>query len=293
MNDPQYIDVNGAWTRYFSAGEGEPIVLVHGGHFGVRGSAEDWELNFDRLASDHRVVAFDKLGMGFTDNPVSDDDYTIESQVTHLKGLLDLLGLEDVHLVGHSRGGYAVTRVALDELARVATLTIVSSSSVTNPFNPIYSQWRSQAATMAEREAVRFLIAANSYSDAHITDRMVDVGVEIGRSERFAEAQEKMAQGLYDRFKADMLERLERIKKEITDGGLTMPTLLMWGFNDPSATIDRCGKPAIDQFFPVVEKCEMHIFNQAGHYCFREQPEAFAETLLNFIDRSRRRIGTG
>ena len=69
MKDPQFVDVNGVRTRYYAAGDGEPIVLVHGGHYGQRSSAEDWELNFDRLAEEHRVIAYDKLGMGFTDNP--------------------------------------------------------------------------------------------------------------------------------------------------------------------------------------------------------------------------------
>jgi pimeloyl-ACP methyl ester carboxylesterase len=288
VENPDYVDVDGVKTRYFESGEGDPIVLVHGGHFGVRGSAEDWDLNFDRLAEHHRVIAYDKLGMGFTDNPPSVDDYTIEAQTTHLKGLLDALSLEGVHLVGHSRGGYAVTRAALDEPDRVATLTIIASSSVTNPFNPIYAEWRQQAATMEERDAVRFLIRANSYSDAHITERMVDAGVELGRTPNFAQAQKLMSEGLYDRFKEDLLERLDTIKADIAAGGLIMPTLLVWGFNDPSATIDRCGKQAIDQFFPVVQDCEMHILNHAGHYCFREQPEAFEGTLLGFIDRHRR-----
>jgi 2-hydroxy-6-oxo-6-(2'-carboxyphenyl)-hexa-2,4-dienoate hydrolase len=288
VETPRYVDVDGARTRYFDSGEGDPIVLVHGGHFGVRGGAEDWDLNFHRLAEHHRVVAYDKLGMGFTDNPRSVDDYTIQAQATHLKSLLDALSLENVHLVGHSRGGYAVTRAALDEPDRVATLTIIASSSVTNPFNPIYAEWRQQAAMMEERDAVRFLIRANSFSDAHITERMVDAAVEIGRTPNFAQAQKLMSEGLYDRFKEDLLERLDTVKVDIAAGGLTMPTLLVWGFNDPSATIDRCGKPAIDQFFPVVQDCEMHILNHAGHYCFREQPEAFEGTLLGFIGRHRR-----
>lgn len=287
METPRYIDVGGVKTRYFDSGQGEPMVLVHGGHFGVRGGAEDWDRNFDRLAQHHRVIAYDKLGMGFTDNPSSPDDYTIQAQAKHLGGLIEALDLDKVHLIGHSRGGYAVTRVALDEPDRVATLTIIASSSVTNPFNPVYAEWREQAAAMEEREAVRFLIRANSFSDDHISDRMVDVGVEVGRTANFAEAQRLMSGGLYDRFKEDLLERLEAIKEDIANGGLTMPTLLMWGFNDPSATIDRCGKPAIDQFFPVVEDCEMHILNRAGHYCFRERPEAFEGTLLDFIARHR------
>ena len=249
------------------------------------GSAEDWELNFDRLAKSHHVLALDKLGMGFTDNPKSDDDYVIESHATHLNSFLDSLGIDRVHLVGHSRGGYPVTRVALDHPARVRTLTVVSSSSVTKPFNPIYNEWRRQAATMEEREAVRFLIASNSYSDAHITDRMVDVGIEVGRLSKTVEARQRMAGGLFDAFKADLLNRIESVREEIEQGGLKIPTLLMWGFNDPSATVDRCAKPAIDLFFPAVEDCEMHIVGHAGHFCFREQPEAFADTLISFIDR--------
>lgn len=267
------------------------MVLVHGGHFGLRGGAEDWELNFGPLARHHRVVAYDKLGMGFTDNPRTDEAYVIESHATHLLGLLDALGIERAHLVGHSRGGYAVTRVALDHPDRVHTLTVVSSSSVTNPFNPVYAEWRARAATMEDREAVRYLIEANSYSDAHITDRLVDVGVEIGRLPTTVEAAARMAGGLYDRFKADLLERVDRIKKEIADGGLLVPTLLMWGFNDPSATVERCAKPAIDLFFPAVERCEMHILNHAGHYCFREQPDGFNHTLLDFIRRNAERAG--
>lgn len=290
MDNPQYVVANGVRTRYFSAGDGEPVVLVHGGHYGLRSSAIDWELNFDGLAETHKVIAFDKLGMGFTDNPGHVDDYVIESNTTHLLGLLDALGLERAHLVGHSRGGYPVTRLSIDHPDRVHTVTVVSSSSVTNPFNPIYATWREKAATMEERAGVRYLIEANSFSDTHITDTLVDVGVEISRLEKTGIAARIMADGQYDRFKVDLLERVEAIKSDIAAGGLTVPTLIMWGFNDPSATIERCGKPAIDLFFPYVELCEMHILNRAGHYCFREQPVAFNDTLLAFYARARRAI---
>lgn len=291
MKDPRFVDVDGIRTRYFSAGDGEPVVLVHGGHFGLRSSAEDWELNVERLARNHRVITYDKLGMGFTDNPADPDDYTIEAQANHLAGLLDALGLERAHLVGHSRGGYAVTRVAIDHPDRVHTLTVVSSSSVTHPFNPVYATWREKAATMEERAGVRYLIEANSYSDGHITEALVDAGIEIGRLEKTAVAASIMAAGQYQRFKTDLMERVDTIKADIAAGRLTVPTLIMWGFDDPSATIDRCAKPAIDVFFPYVEHCEMHILNHAGHYCFREQPEAFDETLLAFYDRARRAVG--
>lgn len=285
MDNPKYIDVRGARTRYYDAGDGDPVILVHGGHFGHGGSAEDWEHNFDALAQQYRVLAYDKLGMGFTDNPASDDDYVIDSHAAHLLGFMDALGVERAHLVGHSRGGYPVTRVALDHPGRLRTLTIVSSSSVTNPFNPVYNEWRQQANDMDERDAVRFMLAANSYSEDHITERVVDVGVEIDRLPKTAEARSKMTGALFERFRADMLAQVERVKADVAGGSLRVPTLVMWGFDDPSATVERCMKPAIDLFFPAVAECEMHILGHAGHYCFREQPAAFDETLLAFIAR--------
>ncbi len=291
MISPQFTMAGTVRTRYFSAGEGEPVVLVHGGHFGLRGSAEDWEPLFDRLSNHHRVIAYDKIGMGFTENPDSPHEYVIDTTARHLLDLLDSLGIDRAHLVGHSRGGYAVTRLALDHPDRVRTLTIVSSSSVTVPLNPVYAEWRAHAATLGEREAARYLISANSYSDDHITDRMVDISVEVGRLDKLRAADAIMADGQYEAFKSDLLERIGQLKHDVALGGLKVPTLIMWGFNDPSATIDRCAKPALDIFFPFVERCEMVVLNQAGHYCFREQPTSFADALLGFIARSKSSVG--
>lgn len=293
MNEPQYLVIDGKRTRYIHEGKGEPMVLVHGGHFGTRSSVEDWELNMARLGSEFSVFALDKLGMGFTDNPDAEDQYTSDAHAVHLTGFVRALDVGPVHLVGHSRGGYAVTRMALDHPDLVRTLTVVSSSSVTNPFNPIYAEWREKAETMEERTAVRYLISANSHSDEHITETMVDAGVEIGRLAKTQQARALMDGGLYDRFKAHLLRRIEDIKREVGSGQLQVPTLVLWGYNDPSATVDRCLQPAIDLFLGNVLESELHVFNQAGHYCYREQPEAFADALTVFIRRHRKEAGVG
>lgn len=269
------------------------MILVHGGHFGGGGSAEDWELNFEGLADSFRVYALDKLGMGFTDNPSSDKDYNLGSQAEHLRGFVRAVGAEPAHLVGHSRGGYAVTRLALDHPEAVRTLTIVSSSSVINPLNPIYAEWRGKAAEMDEREGVHYLHAVNSYSPDHITERWVDVGVEINRLEKTRVAAKKMQGDFFEAFKADVLSRVDELKQDVADGRLAVPTLLAWGADDPSATVERCVKPAIDLFFSSVDDCELHLFGHAGHYCYREHPGVFNSLLREFIGIRRSRSGTG
>ncbi|MBI2367089.1 MAG: alpha/beta fold hydrolase, partial [Deltaproteobacteria bacterium] len=117
MTDPKFIDVDGIRTRYFDQGSGEVLLLVHGSHFGTPDACEsalDWEFNFDPLARSFRVIAMDKLGQGYTGNPKTDADYTMAATVQHAARLIETLGLQNVHVIGHSRGGYVVARLTLD-----------------------------------------------------------------------------------------------------------------------------------------------------------------------------------
>ena len=69
MENPKFVDVEGIKTRYFEAGSGEALVLIHGGHFGSYSSADYWKLNFTPLSRHFHVFALDKMGQGFSDNP--------------------------------------------------------------------------------------------------------------------------------------------------------------------------------------------------------------------------------
>ena len=52
MQDAKFVDVNGIQTRYFEAGQGEPLLLVHGGQYGMYNSARDWDRNWDDFTRD-------------------------------------------------------------------------------------------------------------------------------------------------------------------------------------------------------------------------------------------------
>ena len=132
ISDARFVDVEGVRTRYFERGSGETVVLVHGGAFGSTTgacSADDWDLNFDGLAKWFRVFAIDKLGQGYTDNPRTDDDYTMHAAVQHAYATLRALGIEGAHLVGHSRGGYLVCRLTVEHPELVKSCTIVDSNT--------------------------------------------------------------------------------------------------------------------------------------------------------------------
>ena len=282
----RYVDVDGIRTRYLDVGSGPPLVLVHGGIFGSYWNADDWEHNVPALARAFRVLALDKLGCGFTDNPPADDRYVMGSMVDHLLGFVRALGLRLVNLAGHSRGGYAVARLAVEHPDLVASLAIVDSNSLVSAPGSQYMAWEAEAAAISDiRERHRFLIRANSWSDAHITDRYLEVVSEVVSLPKTVDAKGKMDGGLRARFGRDFVERQAELQAMILAGRLSSPTLLVWGFEDPSATVDGSGIPAMRLVLGSVPTAEMHVLNHAGHMSMRERPEAFNTILADFIGR--------
>jgi 2-hydroxy-6-oxo-6-(2'-carboxyphenyl)-hexa-2,4-dienoate hydrolase len=293
VDSPRFVDANGIRTRCFEAGRGEPLVLIHGGTYGSYFNAEDWELNFDALAEHFRVIAFDRIGLGFSDNPRRDEEYRMGASVQHAYDVIRALDLGRAHIVGHSRGGYTAARMVLEHPEIVDTLVIVDSSTLMTPANPLYDQWDREAANYDDRrEKNRYLLAANSYAEGNPTDHYLDVLAEIDALPKTAVARARMAVETL-RFRADLVERQQETQAWIRAGRLTCPTLVVWAYEDPSATMDRNGIPCMDLIMPNVPDAEMVIFNRAGHLVFRERAEAFNQVVIDFIQRHRAGRGDG
>ncbi len=102
MGEAKFVDVAGVCTRYFEGGQGEALVLVHGGQWPASASADGWRPIFDHLAARFRVYSFDKLGMGLTDNPKRDADYSIDAIIQHAHGFIQAVGIRRAVLVGRT-----------------------------------------------------------------------------------------------------------------------------------------------------------------------------------------------
>lgn len=305
MERVQFVDVDGIRTGYFEGGSGEVMVLVHGGHFGSTVSMNGWRPIFDHLASHFHVFALDKLGQGYTDNPRSDPDYTMVAVTRHIHRFMEVLGIQKVHLVGHSRGALPAARIAADHPEMITTLTLFDSNTLA-PDVPLPSRPAAvQAQPTAEpptptRESVRQSLLSNPsiYHEDFITEAYVEAELRLALDPKLKEAGKKLTAlttewvrlnpektqdepGLqrrwwYHDMKAETFDR-------INTGRLKSPTLIIWGFNDPSASY-TLGVTLYEIFSKVVDQTQLHFFNQSGHYVFQEYPEEVTDLMVGFIE---------
>ncbi len=302
MGESKFVNVDGIRTRYFEGGSGEAMVLVHGGHYGATGGAIGWMPVFPNLAAHFNVYAVDKLGMGLTDNPGSDEDYTMQATVQHLYRFLKALGIDQVHLVGHSRGALPVARIAIDHPEMVKTVTIFDSNTLAPVDPPASDRPLSPPGPPPTKESIREGLLSNSttFHKDFITDEYVEAQLEVALQPKIREAAEKMellkkrfAERNPDKVKARpalagnrgtgwwMYEVKDETLEAIGAGRLSTPTLMIWGFNDPSATY-AMGMDLFQLISKSVDRTQLHFFNQSGHSPYHEYPQEVTDLIVGF-----------
>jgi len=286
MPEPKWIDVDGIRTRYYEAGQGEPIVFIYGGNFGTSDSASSghtWNLNLLPLSKNFRAIAFDKIGQGFTDNP-KNDDYTMQAVVNHAAGFLRAMKLPPVHLVGHSRGGYCAARLTLEHHDLVRSLTLVNSGTLSPGVGTNEVVLSRPPHPKFTPECVRWVYQNYSFDPNVVTDDWVNAVLEVLNLPKYRESIAKV-EG--ERLGAKLfLPQLARDKREtlqwINEGRLQRPVEIFWGTDDRTATLER-GVEMFQMFARHDRRTQLHLINQSGHFPFREHPERFNALLARFV----------
>jgi len=122
-SEPSFIEVDGLRTAYRRKGVGERLVYLHGG-----GLTRLWLPFLEELAADHDVIAPEHPGFGDTGSPETLED--MHDYVLHYDALLDAFGLNDVHLVGHSLGGWIAAELAVFYPRRFRSLMLITPAGL-------------------------------------------------------------------------------------------------------------------------------------------------------------------
>ena len=102
-----YIEANGLEVYYEHSGEGEPLVLVHGG----TATSQSWATHLPAFTEHFEVFTPDSRGHGRTDNPTGELGYRMMAD--DLASLIDALGLQRPLVLGYSDGGQIALELGL------------------------------------------------------------------------------------------------------------------------------------------------------------------------------------
>ena len=147
--EPLSLDVRGLATAYRRQGSGEPVVYLHGA-----GLTRRWLPLYEILAGSVDLVVPEHPGFGDTPRPAWLGGF--DDLVLHYDELLDLLGLDRVHLVGHSLGGWIAAEFAVFYPRRVRSLTLIAPLGLRVEGHPVRDLFR-----MRDDEAAEVLFNGN------------------------------------------------------------------------------------------------------------------------------------
>jgi 2-hydroxy-6-oxonona-2,4-dienedioate hydrolase len=290
--DARYVSVNGIRTRYFDKGEGEILVLVHGGQPSAPDfNAWEWQQNFDGLAQQFRVIAVDRIGQGGTANPANLDDYENYYSLVaeHLLGFLQALKLDQVHLVGHSQGGWPVTRITLNHPELVKSLLIVDSTMIAKASDPtkairfyIYQQNELHPAAGPTVQSIRRGLEFFSHTNNNITQQRIYRILATSQTEKFAQASDWFNQSSMSPAHPSYRKLKAGIWDELLAGKLVTPTLIIWGEEDPEGSFPA-GVAMAETLQEAGSPVSFHPFPNAGHVAYMEYPDEFNRVVTQFI----------
>ncbi|WP_033287611.1 alpha/beta fold hydrolase [Amycolatopsis jejuensis] len=259
--------VDGISTSYLTAGEGQPVLLLHGGEFG--GGAEIcWESSIGPLAEHYRVIAPDLLGFGRTDKIVDFLDGR-GRRIAHLARFCATLGLHDFAVIGNSMGGMLALADAGSRRSRLPARALVSIAGggklESSPHTDALFDYDGSL------DGMRAIVAALFHGDRWPADddyvaRRHRLSIEPGAWEAIAAA----------RFRRPAAEG--RPAPGIGYREIGVPTLVVAGAEDklkPTGWTDE-----LTTQIPVSRAARIA---DAGHCPQIEQPEPTVAVLLEFL----------
>lgn len=259
-------------TNFLVGGEGEPFVLLHG----IPGSALTWKAVGELLSDHYRVVLPDLSGFGNSDPP--DGDYYMEAQAAHVKRLLDRLGIKEFYLGGHDFGGpVALTLIRLYPELKIKGLVL----SATNVFTDTYVPMPLRAARIPVLGTLLFKLVVGN----RVGLRMMYLGATANKKEasraRFKQHLTPSGVDLTRRIFQHSLANLEHNYQAIEDSlaNLTIPTLVLWGGQDPFF-----GRPVGHRTHQAIQNSVLKVYEHTGHFVPEENPDLVARDIASFFE---------
>jgi proline-specific peptidase len=271
------------WYRRLRADEptGAPLLCLHGGP----GSTH---LGFEALvalADERDVVVYDQLGCGKSSQPSDPSLWTVELFVAEVEAVRGALGLDRVHLLGHSWGGMLALEVALTQPSGLASLVLSSTLSSSRLWASEAQRLRAELpedvrAVLEAHEAagtvddLAYELAVRAYLDRHLCrlDPWPDVVETLLR-----ETREEVYTTMWG--SNEMVPTGTLANWDVTPrlGEIHVPTLVLCG------RYDEATPHQAEAIATGIPNAQLVVFEESAHMSLVEEPERYVAVVRDFL----------
>ncbi len=260
--------------HYHEAGDGPPLLLLHGSGPGVSGWA-NFSGNLPLFAGHFRTLVLDLPGFGRSH---AVDGAPVLHAPAAVLAFLDGLGIDRLAMVGNSLGGGVVARLAASNPERVSRLVTLGGVGV-----PFFSAMPPEGiirlvefAEEPTRDRLLQWMRSMVFDPAVLTEEFVET--------RWVAASDPAAlaaiRTIYNRQLLDAFRQLTVTNPEVLGmlGRIQAPTLLTWGRDDRVTPLDGAIAP-----MRLIPRCELHVFPDCGHWAMIERKDEFESVVLSYL----------
>ncbi len=248
------INRDGVKIYYEVHGSGPPLLLTHG----YSSTSAMWQGQIEALSSHHKLVLWDMRGHGQSDYPDDPSAYSETLTVADMAALLDEVGADSAIVGGLSLGGYMSLAFYRAHPERVSALLIIDTGPGFKK-DDAREAWNKRAHDTGDRFEREGLAVLKSLSRERSTV-----------NHRDASGLARAARGMLTQRDARVIESLPNIK---------VPSLVVVGADDAPFLA------ASDYMAAKIPEAKKVVIPAAGHAVNIDQPQAFIDAVLPFLDR--------
>ena len=261
--------------HYNDCGSGDQtVVMLHGSGPGATGWA-NFNRNIDPLvAAGYRVLLVDFPGWGKSDSVVNSGSRS-DFNARILKGVVDKLDIQKVHLLGNSMGGHSAVAFTLSWPERVGKLVLMGGGTGgMSLFTPMPTEGIKLLQGLYREptiENLKKMMNIFVYDPSDLTEELFKARLENMLSRR-------------DHLE-NFIKSIESNPKQFPDfsprlGEINAATLIVWGRNDRFVPMDTGLR-----LLAGIAGSELHIYRDCGHWAQWEHADSFNQLVLDFLNR--------
>lgn len=252
MHEVKQLEVQGVNIRMLQGGTGEPLLYLHGATGGGQ-----WLPVLEALSTHFTVYAPEHPGYGKSDE--HEDIDTVQDLAFFYLDLLDQLGLDQVHIIGSSLGGWLALELAVISPERVKKLVLVNTVGIRKEGLP--------DAFVLSMENLYDALYHTESAKQKVREAMADPEKETEMIRNRIQTSHLAWNPYFHNPK--LPNRMHRLK---------MPVLIVWGKEDRLFPVDY--GETVQQY---IKGSEFKVVDHSAHFPHIEQPEAFLELVNPFL----------